>query len=78
MDVRIVESLAMLAIGDGVLAALFPVEHCARWEAGPWAPMMGWFRQRPGLTRAVGVAQVVGAVAVAASLSKSPGPAWQK
>ena len=56
MDVRIVESLAMLAIGDGVLAALFPVEHCARWEAGPWAPMMGWFRQRPGLTRAVGVA----------------------
>lgn len=78
MDVRIVESLAMLAIGDGVLTALFPEEHCARWEAGPWAPIMGWFRQRPGLTRAFGVAQVVGAIALAASLSKSPGPAWRK
>lgn len=78
MDVRVVESLVMLEIGDGVLTALFPVEHCARWEFGPWAPIMGWFKQRPGLTRAFGVAQIVGATAVAAGLSKTPGPAWTK
>ncbi|MET1033938.1 hypothetical protein ACX8Z9_03170 [Arthrobacter halodurans] len=78
MDVRIVESLAMLKIGDGVMTALFPVEHCARWEFGPWAPAVGWFRERPGLTRAVGVAKVVVALLVVAGLSKSPGPAWKK
>ncbi|MCY1159547.1 MAG: hypothetical protein MOP51_2572 [Citricoccus sp.] len=76
MDVRIVESLVMLKVGDGVLTMLFPVEHLARWEFGPWAPMMAWFRQRPGLTRAIGAAQVVGSLAVAASLSKTPGRAW--
>jgi hypothetical protein len=78
MDVRVVESLAMAEIGDGVLTALFPVEHCARWEFGPWAPLMGWFKKRPGLTRLIGVAQVAVAVAVAAGLSKTPGPAWEK
>jgi hypothetical protein len=78
MDVRIVETLVMLEIGDGVLAALFPVEHSARWEFGPWAPAVAWFTERPGLTRAIGVAQTVAAVAVAASLSKTPGPAWKK
>ncbi|MCM0618027.1 hypothetical protein MOD31_18545 [Paenarthrobacter sp. TYUT067] len=78
MDVRVVESLVMLQIGDGVLTALFPVEHCARWEFGPWAPLMGWFKKRPNLTRALGVAQVAGMVAVSASLSKVPGPAWKK
>ena len=78
MDVRVVETVVMLEIGDGVLTALFPVEHCARWEFGPWAPIMGWFKDRPGLTRVVGVAQVVGSIAVAAGLSKSPGPAWVK
>ena len=43
MDVRVVESLVMAEIGDGVLTALYPVEHCARWEFGPWAPLLGWF-----------------------------------
>ena len=78
MDVRIVETLVMLEIGDGVLTALFPVEHYARWEAGPFVPVIAWFRECPGLTRALGVAKVVGAVAFAASLPKSPGPAWTK
>ena len=78
MDVRIVETLVMLEIGDGVLTALFPVDHFARWEMEPFVPVIDWFRERPGLTRAVGVAKVVGAVAFAASLSKSPGPAWRK
>lgn len=78
MDVRVVESLVMLQIGDGVLTALFPVEHSARWEFGPWAPMMGWFKEHQGLTRAIGVAQVAGAIAVSATLSKTPGPAWKK
>jgi hypothetical protein len=78
MDARIVESLAMVAIGDGVLSALFPVEHTARWEAEPWAPFIAWFTERPGLVRVMGVAETVGAIAVAASLSKSPGPAGKK
>jgi hypothetical protein len=39
---------------------------------------MGWFKERPGLTRLIGVAQVAVAVAVAAGLSKTPGPAWEK
>ncbi|HKU04285.1 MAG TPA: hypothetical protein VJQ80_15870 [Arthrobacter sp.] len=78
MDVRVVESLVMAEIGDGVLTALYPVEHCARWEFGPWAPLMAWFKQRPGLTRILGVAQVAGALAVSATLSKTPGRAWKK
>jgi hypothetical protein len=78
MDVRVVESVVMLEIGDAVLTTLFPVEHCARWEFGPWAPIMGWFKERPGLTRAIGVAQFAAAVAVSASLSKTPGAAWKK
>ena len=78
MDVRIVETLAMLEIGDGVLTVLFPVEHSARWEFGPWAPVMAWFKERPGLTRTLGAAQTVAAVAVVAGLSKTPGPAWTK
>ncbi|KAE8763801.1 hypothetical protein [Georgenia thermotolerans] len=75
MNGRIVESLAMVAIGDGVLSVLFPVEHTARWEMGPWAPMLEWFRDRPGLVRALGAAEVAGAVAVAAGLGKSSGSA---
>ena len=35
MKVVLAESVAMMAIGDGVLGVLFPVQHSTRWEFGP-------------------------------------------
>ena len=75
MDVRIVESVAMFGIGDGLLTVLFPDEHCSRWATGPFQPIMGWCRQHPGPTRTLGAVQLVACTALAASLSKEPGPA---
>ena len=60
----------MMAIGDGVLAAVFPVQHIERWDYGPraWRAYLHWFIERPGLCRVLGVAEVIGGIAWAASL----------
>ena len=72
--VLVAESVAMTAIGDGVLAALFPVQHIERWDFGPqaWRAYLHWFVEHPGLSRALGVAEVVGGIACAASLPPKP------
>ena len=58
MQVRVLvaESTAMMAIGDGVLAALFPVQHIERWDFGPkaWRAYLHWFSERPGLSSGAG------------------------
>jgi hypothetical protein len=61
----------MMAIGDGVLAAAFPVQHIERWDYGPkaWRAYLHWFVERPGLCRVLGVAEVIGGIAWAASLA---------
>lgn len=72
--VCVAESLAMMAIGDGVLAAVFPVQHVERWVFGPkaWRAYLHWFSERPALTRVLGVAEVVGGIAWAATLPSRP------
>jgi hypothetical protein len=47
-------------IGDGVLAALRPREHCLIWLRGPrvWEEMVQWFADRPQLTRVFGLAEL--------------------
>ena len=60
MKRRIYELLAMLMIGDGLVAALEPRRHARLWLGGPsaWRRVMWSFVERPRLTRCVGVAQL--------------------
>jgi len=72
VHVRIAESIAIVTIGDGVVAALFPTAHAARWAIGP-APLRRAaeaFAERPGLMRATGVLQVAAGIAWVAALPR--------
>jgi hypothetical protein len=55
---------AMVMIGDGMMALVRPKQDAHAWERGPraWRGSMEWLAERPGLTRAIGVAQIVGGV----------------
>jgi hypothetical protein len=57
---RAKECLAMLMIGDGVLALVEPRRHVAVWESGPpwWRAMTEPFASRPGLLRCLGAGEV--------------------
>ncbi len=70
MGVRIAESIAIVVIGDGLVGALFPARHAARWVRGPgpWQQAMRPFLEHPGLTRGLGVIQVAAGVAWVATL----------
>ncbi|MGQ1797319.1 hypothetical protein BJF77_11840 [Kocuria sp. CNJ-770] len=74
MQVRIAESIALVTIGDGVIAALFPARHAARWMIGPdpVRRVVAKFVQHPGLMRAAGVVQVVAGIAWVAALPPKP------
>ncbi len=56
--------VAMALIGDGVMAIVCPERDAEAWRAGPkaWRDLMRKLREHPELTRAVGLAQVVGGV----------------
>ncbi|HEY5380646.1 MAG TPA: hypothetical protein VIJ65_00190 [Acidobacteriaceae bacterium] len=56
--------MAMVLIGDGVMALINPRSDAKAWRRGPklWRLLMGELADRPGLTRAIGAAQVVGGV----------------
>jgi hypothetical protein len=75
MQARIAESIALITIGDGVIAALFPARHAARWVIGPEPVrrVLSVFVEHPGLMRAVGVAQVVAGIAWVTALPPTPG-----
>jgi hypothetical protein len=57
---RAKECLAMMMIGDGVLAMLEPRRHMLLWEEGPswWRAMVEPFANRPTLTRCVGAGEL--------------------
>ncbi len=61
---RINEVIAMMIIGDGVIALVAPRRHMLLWSFGPegYKKMMNWFAERPGLIRAVSAAQIAGAL----------------
>lgn len=74
LSVRLAESVAIVTIGDGIVAALFPARHAARWVIGP-APLrraMSVFVERPDLTRAIGVVQVAAGISWVAALPPAP------
>ena len=54
----------MVLIGDGVMALVHPSKDARAWRKGPrlWRSLMEALAQRPGLTRAIGAAQVIGGV----------------
>lgn len=58
---RIGEVIALAAIGDGAMAMLRPRGHTALWQGGPaWLDrMMEPFARRPGMTRALGAANML-------------------
>ena len=55
---------AMALIGDGVMAVIQPERDAEAWEIGPraWRQLMRRLQRNPGLTRAVGAAQVLGGI----------------
>ncbi|QIN79782.1 hypothetical protein GBA65_15990 [Rubrobacter marinus] len=56
---RMVETFAILTIGDGAIEVISPREHSRLWEAGPEAArkVARFFAENPGYMRALGAAQ---------------------
>jgi len=54
----------MLLIGDGVMALVRPVACANAWDKGPkpWRDLMHCLAKHPNLTRAIGAAEVIGAI----------------
>jgi hypothetical protein len=54
----------MAMIGDGVMAVIRPEDDALAWKHGPtrWKNFMGQLQERPALTRAIGVVQIVGGI----------------
>ena len=61
---RVEHFVAMVLIGDGVMALVHPSRDAHAWKKGPkvWRELMHALAERPGLTRVIGAAQVVGGV----------------
>lgn len=57
---RLLELGAMMAIGDGVLAMLYPHRHVELWEGGPspYRELVAWCDRHPNRTRALGAVEV--------------------
>jgi hypothetical protein len=55
---------AMVLIGDGVMALIRPSADAKAWKQGPkpWRDLMHGLSKRPNLTRAIGVAQILGGI----------------
>ena len=57
---RLKESIAMISIGDGVLALIAPQNHVALWLLGPkrLRKLTLWFAENPIYTRLGGIAEI--------------------
>lgn len=60
---RLTALLGMLALGDGVIGALAPRRHMARWSSGPpaYAAAMRPFAEHPRLTRTLAAVEAAAA-----------------
>ena len=56
---RIAELVAMVLIGDGVIAMSAPSRHSLLWRGGPrmWGDFMQGLAERPNLVRVLGAAE---------------------
>ena len=57
---RLKESIAMMSIGDGMLALIAPRNHVALWLLGPkrLRKLTLWFAENPTYTRIGGIAEI--------------------
>ena len=57
---RLTEMLAMMAIGDGVLALTHPQRHAELWRGGPpiYREVVDWCARHPGGTSALGALEI--------------------
>lgn len=57
---RLVETFAILTIGDGVIEVIVPRAHSRLWETGPEAAreVSRFFARNPNYMRALGASQV--------------------
>ena len=66
---------AIVLIGDGVVGALTPVRHVRRYQRGPaaWRDAMGWFADRPQLTRALALLEFASGLALTLRVAQRQG-----
>ena len=71
MNRRLLETLGMLLIGDGILSLLEPKRHCLLWEIGPepCRELIDQFVQHPAATRLIGVAEAALGLLIASQQS---------
>jgi hypothetical protein len=64
---RLRDLVAILLVGDGVLAVMAPQRRMRRWLIGPswFRELVGWFERRPNLSRALGLLTALVGVAIA-------------
>jgi hypothetical protein len=57
---RLKETFAILTVGDGIIAVIFPTEHSLLWEFGPaWVrKVVRFFAENSNLMRLLGASQV--------------------
>jgi hypothetical protein len=57
---RLLETFAVVTVGDGIIALLSPREHSLLWEVGPEGARMTarFFAENPNLMRLLGASQV--------------------
>lgn len=57
---RMLETFAIVTIGDGAIEVLAPREHSRLWEAGPGAArkLARFFAENPSYMRVLGAAQI--------------------
>lgn len=58
---RIMETVAVLAIGDGAIEVLAPVRHSMLWDTGPEGvrAVARFFARNPNAMRLLGAAQIL-------------------
>lgn len=59
---NVLELVAILTIGDGVVGFIAPQRHSLLWRFGPesYRRVMEGFAARPGLVRALAAAEIAG------------------
>ena len=56
--------VAMVLIGDGIMALVHPQRDARAWRTGPapWRALMDALQEHPILTRTIGAVQVAGGI----------------